>query len=143
MTFSKGAAIFFNKTLFSRNFLFFFNSAAKPKKSTVQVDEGNVSMLVEMAFTREQATKALKMTDNNMERAVEWIFSHPNDLGTDPEEDDEPEAGGAAGGSRAGIFCPIEEAKNEATQGRPLFGSLACQEINPLSMTAAVDGPDI
>ena len=56
-------------------------------------------MLVEMAFTREQATKALKMTDNNMERAVEWIFSHPNDLGTDPEEDDEPEAGGAAGGS--------------------------------------------
>ena len=56
-------------------------------------------MLVEMAFTREQATKALKMTDNNMERAVEWIFSHPNDLGTDPEEDHEPEAGGAAGGS--------------------------------------------
>ena len=56
-------------------------------------------MLVEMAFTRDQATKALKMTDNNMERAVEWIFSHPNDLGTDPEEEDEPEAGGAAGGS--------------------------------------------
>ena len=57
-------------------------------------------MLVEMAFTREQATKALKMTDNNMERAVEWIFSHPDDLGTDPEEDEQqPEVGGAAGGS--------------------------------------------
>merc|ERR1712008_201758 len=78
-------------------------NAAKPKKSTVQVDEGNVSMLVEMAFTREQATKALKETDNNMERAVEWIFSHPNDLGTEPEEDEQPEVGGAAGGSGSNV----------------------------------------
>merc|ERR1719225_637018 len=62
-------------------------NAAKPKKATVQVDEGNVLMLVEMAFTREQATKALKMTDNNMERAVDWIFNHPGDMGgDDPEE---------------------------------------------------------
>ena len=45
-------------------------------------------MLMDMSFTRDQAVKALKMTDNNMERAVDWIFSHPDDLGTeDPQEE--------------------------------------------------------
>lgn len=33
-----------------------------------------------MGFTKEQAVKALKETDNNLERAVDWIFSHENEL---------------------------------------------------------------
>ena len=33
-----------------------------------------------MSFTREQAIKALKMTDNNIERAVDWILAHPGDM---------------------------------------------------------------
>ena len=44
-------------------------------------------MLMDMAFTRDQAIKALKMTDNNMERAVDWIFNHPDDLGNDPDDE--------------------------------------------------------
>ena len=36
-----------------------------------------------MYVTREQATKALKMTDNNIERAVGWIFAHPGDINQD------------------------------------------------------------
>ena len=36
-----------------------------------------------MSSTREQATKALKMTDNNIEQAVGWIFAHPGDLNQD------------------------------------------------------------
>ena len=36
-----------------------------------------------MYVTREQATKALKMTDNNIEQAVGWIFAHPGDLNQD------------------------------------------------------------
>ena len=51
-------------------------------------------MLMDMAFTRDQAVKALKMTDNNMERAVDWIFNHPNDLGTDPEDEAEASTSG-------------------------------------------------
>ena len=35
---------------------------------------------MEMSFTREQAIKALKMTDNNIEQAVDWIFDHPGDM---------------------------------------------------------------
>ena len=65
----------------------FLNSAAKLKKAIVVPDEGNISMLMDMAFTRDQAIKALKMTDNNMERAVDWIFNHPDDLGNDPGDE--------------------------------------------------------
>ena len=36
-----------------------------------------------MYVTREQATKALKMTDNNIEQAVGWIFAHPGDINQD------------------------------------------------------------
>lgn len=37
-------------------------------------------MVMTMGFTREQATKALKATDNNLERAADWIFSHQAEL---------------------------------------------------------------
>lgn len=41
-------------------------------------------MLMSMGFTVAQATKALKATDNNVERAGDWIFSHSAEL--DAEE---------------------------------------------------------
>ena len=66
--------------------VFFYISAAKTKSKVVP-DEGNIMMLTDMAFTRDQAIKALKETDNNVERAVDWIFNHPNDMGGDVEEE--------------------------------------------------------
>jgi len=33
-----------------------------------------------MGFTPAQAKKALQATENNVERAVDWIFSHPDEL---------------------------------------------------------------
>ena len=44
-----------------------------------------------MSFSEAQARKALKNTNNNVERAVDWIFSHPDDLG-----DEEPAPAPAA-----------------------------------------------
>ncbi|KDQ51372.1 hypothetical protein JAAARDRAFT_41222 [Jaapia argillacea MUCL 33604] len=41
----------------------------------------NVSMLADMGFTAAQARKALRETGDNTERAVEWLFSHPDDMG--------------------------------------------------------------
>ena len=66
--------------------IFSYFSAAKTKSKVVP-DEGNIMMLTDMAFTRDQAIKALKETDNNVERAVDWIFNHPNDMGGDVEEE--------------------------------------------------------
>ena len=37
-------------------------------------------MLVSMGFTEAQARKALQATDNNLERAADWIFSHADEL---------------------------------------------------------------
>ncbi|PCH32979.1 ubiquitinyl hydrolase [Wolfiporia cocos MD-104 SS10] len=42
-----------------------------------------VSMLAEMGFTQAQARKALRETGGDAERAVEWLFSHPEDSGED------------------------------------------------------------
>ncbi|KRT81918.1 Peptidase, partial [Oryctes borbonicus] len=39
-----------------------------------------VPMIIGMGFTQEQAYKALKATNNNVERAVDWIFSHQEEL---------------------------------------------------------------
>jgi ubiquitin carboxyl-terminal hydrolase 5/13 len=43
----------------------------------VAISEENVAMVMSMGFGLEQAQAALRNTDNNVERAVEWIFSHP------------------------------------------------------------------
>lgn len=37
-------------------------------------------MLVQMGFTQSQATKALKQTNNDIERAADWLFSHQSEL---------------------------------------------------------------
>lgn len=42
-----------------------------------------VAMLADMGFTEKQARKALRETGDNAERAVEWLFSHPDDTGED------------------------------------------------------------
>lgn len=58
------------------------------KIASVAIDPVSVEMLSAMGFTTAQAKKALKETGGNMERAVEWLFSHPGDMG-------EVEEGGA------------------------------------------------
>ena len=34
-------------------------------------------MVMSMGFGADMAATALRNTDNNVERAIEWIFSHP------------------------------------------------------------------
>lgn len=46
-------------------------------------DEEGVSSLMEMGFTRQQAIKALKNTDNNLQRAGDWILSHADEIDGD------------------------------------------------------------
>ncbi|KAL0268266.1 UNVERIFIED_CONTAM: hypothetical protein PYX00_010277 [Menopon gallinae] len=46
-------------------------------------DEEGVSFLMEMGFTRQQAIKALKNTDNNLQRAGDWILSHADEIDGD------------------------------------------------------------
>ncbi|PVG04552.1 ubiquitinyl hydrolase [Serendipita vermifera] len=66
-------------------------SSNGPAPAPAPADPGMVSMLQDMGFTAAQASKALRETSGNMERAVEWLFSHADDPG-----DQEDSAAGAA-----------------------------------------------
>ncbi|XP_022099962.1 ubiquitin carboxyl-terminal hydrolase 5-like [Acanthaster planci] len=62
----------------------------RPKKAPdFVVNEDGVAMILSMGFSRDQAIRALKATDNNVERAADWIFSHldePIAMETDRDE---------------------------------------------------------
>ncbi|CAI9740629.1 ubiquitin carboxyl-terminal hydrolase 5-like [Octopus vulgaris] len=52
-------------------------------------DENSLAIIMSMGFSRNQAIKAMKATDNNVERAVDWVLSHTAEL--DAEMNSEPE----------------------------------------------------
>jgi ubiquitin carboxyl-terminal hydrolase 5/13 len=64
----------------------------------VTTDPESVMMLASMGFTDAQATRALRETGGDMERAADWLFSRgPGDL------DDAPAAPAAASASAATV----------------------------------------
>lgn len=68
----------------------FIPPGTEPSSYSFQANSEALATIVSMGFTPEQATKALKATDNNVERAMDWIFSHMDDLNSDEQD------GGAA-----------------------------------------------
>lgn len=71
--------------------------------NTFIADPNGLEMLMGMGFNSEQATKALKETNNNIERAADWIFSHQaeiNDLELVVETNTEPKPQYRDGDSR-------------------------------------------
>lgn len=50
------------------------------EEDTFVVDQAALEMVTALGFTPEQATKALKATNNNLERAADWVFSHQAEL---------------------------------------------------------------
>jgi len=50
------------------------------------VDAEKVESLGQMGFGPAQARKALRQTEGNLERAVDWLFNHPDDQGDIEEE---------------------------------------------------------
>ncbi|XP_066567891.1 ubiquitin carboxyl-terminal hydrolase 5 isoform X1 [Amia ocellicauda] len=47
---------------------------------TESISEEHLATIISMGFSRDQATRALRATSNVLERAVDWIFSHLDDL---------------------------------------------------------------
>ncbi|KAJ3063342.1 hypothetical protein HDU98_000834 [Podochytrium sp. JEL0797] len=69
--------------------------AAGGAAATADID---YSPFMDMGFTMAQAKKAMSKTDNNLERAIDWLFSH---AGEDMEMDEPAPAAAAASGSGA------------------------------------------
>uniref|UniRef100_A0A674CXK1 Ubiquitin carboxyl-terminal hydrolase n=1 Tax=Salmo trutta TaxID=8032 RepID=A0A674CXK1_SALTR len=55
-------------------------SSAPGTTPTESFSEEHLATIVSMGFSRDQATRALRATSNVLERAVDWIFSHLDDL---------------------------------------------------------------
>lgn len=68
-------------------------------KSAFTPDPSGLETLMGMGFGVAHATKALKETNNNIERAADWIFSHQMDV-------DDWENEGAGGVADAGASAP-------------------------------------
>ncbi|KAI1079852.1 ubiquitinyl hydrolase [Whalleya microplaca] len=58
-------------------------------------DPEKIEMLAAMGFGAPQARKALKETSGDVERAVEWLFSHPDDQGDFGDSGDSGDSGNA------------------------------------------------
>lgn len=68
------------------------SAPARSHSSTTEaatVNPESIEMMGQMGISAPQARKALKETEGDIERAVDWVFSHPEDSG-DFGEDDKP-----------------------------------------------------
>jgi ubiquitin carboxyl-terminal hydrolase 5/13 len=69
-----------------------------------------VDMICAMGYTPEQAKGALKATDNNIERAMDWIFSHMDDLDAAVRAaNSASEGGGGGAGGDASSESPLDD----------------------------------
>ena len=70
--------------------------------------------LMAMGMPEQKCIKALKETDNNIERAVDWIFSHPDDDGSD--------LGATASGSSSSTSANASSAeRRNLADGSPIY----------------------
>ncbi|XP_037513037.1 ubiquitin carboxyl-terminal hydrolase 5 [Rhipicephalus sanguineus] len=53
---------------------------------TFQADAEALATITNMGFSQDQALKALKATDNNVQRAMDWIFSRADDIQAESQE---------------------------------------------------------
>lgn len=81
-------------------------------------DPEKIEMLGAMGFSAPQARKALKETGGDMERAVEWLFSHPDDQG-DFEDESAAESAPKA---------PAEQAGSASLPANFQLQSIACHK---------------
>ncbi|TPP59242.1 Ubiquitinyl hydrolase 1 [Fasciola gigantica] len=77
--------------------------ATSGQSSQLQVDDSSVDMMMAMGFTRTQAIKALRHTNNNLEAAADWAFSNTDALNA---PDEEPLNTTAATGSEVNTTAP-------------------------------------
>ena len=56
----------------------------QPAGGGFQADPDSVALIVSMGFTPAQAERALRETNNSVERAADWIFSHQSELSDEP-----------------------------------------------------------
>lgn len=91
----------------------------EPAGAKYTADPEKLAMLESMGLGGPRATKALKETNGDVERAIEWLFSHPDDQG-------EIEEAGDAGAETA--RAPAAEAGSSALPANFQLQSIVCHK---------------
>nr|XP_033815364.1 ubiquitin carboxyl-terminal hydrolase 13 isoform X4 [Geotrypetes seraphini] len=84
-----------------------------------------VAIITSMGFQRNQAIQALKATKNNLERALEWIFSHPESEEESASASDAVKAGNSANGNIAAAAQPEGPRVKDGSGRYKLFGFIS------------------
>jgi ubiquitin carboxyl-terminal hydrolase 5/13 len=61
----------------------FVSTPSVPAPSASTINAADVEILVSMGFSEQRASKALRETGGNVERATDWLFSHAEDYAMD------------------------------------------------------------
>ncbi|KAJ8268363.1 hypothetical protein COCON_G00135350 [Conger conger] len=96
-------------------------SSAPGSTPTETLSEEHLATIVSMGFGRDQATRALRATSNVLERAVDWIFSHLDDL----ESMEVSEGGRSAAESEGGREPPPGPRVRDGDGKYELFGFIS------------------
>ncbi|KAG7456899.1 hypothetical protein MATL_G00240820 [Megalops atlanticus] len=91
-----------------------------------QPPEESVAILTSMGFPRRQSIQALRVTNNNLERALDWIFTHPDyeeesEVASDVADGDldENDFAGANGHSDAALSSDHPDNQNPRVKDGP------------------------
>ena len=92
----------------------------KKNQKNQNFSDDNVNSLVSMGFTKEKSIIALKKTNGNVDAAVDFLFSHPEDIvddDVDDKENDENKEINKGNGSLYDIYGYITHLGKNATHG--------------------------
>jgi len=95
-----------------------------PPSGAAAVDPALIENLANMGFSAPQARQALRETGSDIERAVDWLFSHPDAVG-DFGDDEAPAAAASASEKTS---APAVTAGSDARPARFALSSLICHK---------------
>ncbi|KAK4548964.1 hypothetical protein LTR36_008737 [Oleoguttula mirabilis] len=101
------------------------DSGSKPAGGAA-VDPESIENLGNMGFSAPQARQALKETGGDMERAVDWLFSHPDATGD--FGDDEQEGAGDVGAAEPVVAAEADVNKEDTKPARFALKSIVCHK---------------
>lgn len=124
--------------------------------SVEAVPSETIELICSMGFSVAQARYALKETSNDAERAVDWLFSHPDfdceEVSSNSnEKSEESESGGDVGSGLYELFAAVQHRGTSASSGHyvaylklgifivfiPIFFSSLLQRVVGFSLTIA------
>jgi ubiquitin carboxyl-terminal hydrolase 5/13 len=92
-------------------------------KASVSVDDDAIEQIVMMGIERDAAILALKNTDNNVERAVDWVFNHIDEMAQLLQED--KNKGSSSSSSSSNTASVPSQPKQNFTDGSGKYDLIA------------------